>query len=122
GGLAWQLRGSGVQTLTEDGYLSSSRGVASAGREDALAKKWADAMTTNYPALAKALPAFAELRNCMDLAVVAALLAKEDLPAKANCDLSLLLAEKKIAVAEYHVPKTVDSRASLVRRGSGWIV
>jgi len=122
GGLAWQLRGSGVQTLTEDGYLSSSGGVASAGREDALAKKWADTMTSNYQALAKALPAFAELRNCMDLAVIAALLAKEDLPTKANCDLALLLDEKKIAVAEYDVPKTVDSRASLVRKGSGWIV
>jgi hypothetical protein len=121
-GLAWQLRGSGVQTLTEDGYLSSSGGVVSAGREDALAKKWADAMTSNYDSIAKAMPVFAELRNCMDLAVIASLLVKEGLPAKANCDLALLLDDKRIAVAEYHVPKTVDSRASLIRKGPGWIL
>jgi hypothetical protein len=121
-GLAWQLRGSGVQTLTEDGYLGSSGTVVSGGREDPLAKKWAEAMTTNYDGLAKALPVFAELRNCMDLAVVAALLVKEDLPAKTGCDLSLLLDEKRIAVAEYHVPKAVDSRASFVRKGQGGIL
>ena len=121
-GLAWQLRGSGVQTLTEDGYLGSSGAAVNAGREDAIAKKWADAMTNNYGALAKALPVFAELRNCMDLAVVAALLVKEDLPAKAGCDLSLLLDEKRIALGEYPAAKTVDSRASLVRKGPDWIL
>jgi hypothetical protein len=121
-GLAWQLRAGGVQTLTEDGYLSSSGAVASTGREDPLAKKWADAMTNNYAALSKSLPVLAELRNCIDLAVVGALLVKEDLPRKAGCDLSLLLDESRVAVAEYPVPKTVDSRASLVRKGRDWII
>ena len=87
-GLAWQLRGPGVQTLTEDGFLG--RGgtvVARPAKEHSLAKKWADAMTAKYDALAAKLPVFAELRNCMDLAVVAALLVKEDLPGRAGCDL-----------------------------------
>jgi hypothetical protein len=121
-GRSWQIRGTGVQTLTEDGYLNSSGAVVNAGRSDPTAKKWAEAMTANFAALAKAFPAFGELRNCMDVAVVAALLVKEDLPAAANCDLSLLLDEKRLAVADYQVPKTIDSRASLVRRGSDWIL
>ncbi len=120
-GLAWQLRGS-VQTLTEDGYVGSSGAVVATGREDPLAKKWADAMTNNYAALAKALPVFAELRNCIDLAVVAALLVKEDLTRKAGCDLPLLLDESRIAVAEYPVPKSIASRASFVRKGRDWII
>jgi hypothetical protein len=121
-GLAWQLRGSGVQTLTEDGYLGAAGAAVDAGRADPLAKKWADAMTDNYASLAKAMPVFGELRNCMDLAVVAALLVKEDLPGKTGCDLSLLLDEKQIGVAEYNVPQAVDSRASLVRKGREWIL
>jgi hypothetical protein len=121
-GLAWQLRGSGVRTLTEDGYVNAAGSLVNTGKEHPLAKKWADAMTTNYASLARALPIFAELRNCMDLAVVAALFVKEDLPAKAGCDLSLLLDERRVAIAEYPVPKTVDSRASLVRKGSTWIL
>jgi len=69
----------------------------------------------NFAALAKALPVFGELRNCMDLSVAAALFVKEDLPTAANCDLSLLLDEKRLPVAEYQVAKTIDSRASLIR-------
>jgi hypothetical protein len=121
-GLAWQLRGAGVQTLTEEAFLSASGVVKSAAREHSLAKKWADNMTNKYEAISKSLPVFGELRNCIDLAVVAALLTKEDLPGKAGCDLSLLLDEKQIAVAESHVPKTVDSRASFVQRGRDWIM
>ena len=116
--LAWQLRGSGVRTLAEDGRSRSG----GAGNENGLVHKWAAAMTSRYESLARAMPAFAELRNCMDLAVVAALLVKEDLPAKAGCDLSLLLDERRVAVAEYPVPHSVDSRASLVRKGAGWIL
>ncbi|HEX5104354.1 MAG TPA: DUF1598 domain-containing protein, partial [Pirellulaceae bacterium] len=112
-GLAWQLRGPGVQTLSEDGILGrGGKAVAREAKGNSLAKKWADTMTASYDALADKLPVFAELRNCMDLAVVGALLVKEDLPGRAGCDLSLLLEDKRVAVAEYHVPKTIDSRAS----------
>ena len=97
-------------------------GSAQPGKENGLVHKWAAAMTSRYDSLARAMPPFAELRNCMDLAVVAALLVKEDLPAKAGCDLSLLLDERRVAVAEYPVPQTVDSRASLVRKGASWIL
>ncbi len=121
-GLAWQLSGAGVKVMTEDGYLGSSGAVVNAGREDPLAKKWADAFTSHYAELAKRIPVFAELRNCIDLAVIAALLVKEDLAAKAGCDFSLLLDDRRIGIAEYATPKTIDSRASLVRKGRDWII
>jgi hypothetical protein len=89
---------------------------------DSLAKKWADAMTARYDALAAELPIFAELRNCMDLAVVAALLVKEDLPGRAGCDLGILLTDKRIAVAEFASPKSIDSRASLIRKEGRWVI
>jgi len=44
------------------------------------------------------------------------------LSGRAGCDLSLLLDEKRIAIAEHPVPRMVDSRASLVRKGRNWIV
>jgi hypothetical protein len=122
-GLAWQLRGTGVQALTEDGYISASGEVIDRrGKEEPLAKKWVETMTARYEELSAAAPIFGELRGCIDLAVVAALLTKEDLPGLANCDLSLLLDEKQITVAEYHAPKTIASQASVLRQGRGWIV
>lgn len=122
-GLAWQLRGPGVQALAEDGYLKSGRAsTVSRGKSTSLAEQWAETMSAKYEPLSQALPVFQELRNCMDLAVVAALLVKEDLPRKAGCDIALLLDDKRIQVASYPVPKTTDSRASLVRKGREWIV
>ena len=122
-GLAWQLRGQGVQTLTEEGYLGrGGKVVAGRSKDESLAKEWADAMTANYDALAVKMPVFAELRNCMDLAVVATLLVKEDLPNRAGCDLRVLLEDKRVAVAEYSVPRTIASRASLIRKQGRWVI
>jgi len=122
-GLAWQLRGAGVQTLAEDGVQGNKGRVIAVRHSDgSLSKKWADLMTAKYAGLAAKLPIFAELRNCMDLAVVAALLVKEDLPARSGCDLGLLLDGKQLPVAEQHAPRTIDSRASLVRKGRQTII
>jgi hypothetical protein len=122
-GLVFELRGGGVQAMTEEGFLGRDGAVVSGrGKEDLLARKWAETMTAKYEELSVALPIFAELRNCIDLAVVAALLLKEDLPGIAGCDLSLLMDDAKIQVALYQAPKTVASRASLVRKGQQWIV
>jgi hypothetical protein len=120
-GLAWRLSGPGVQTLSEAGYLRSAGGERRE-RDDALPRQWAADMTERYAQLSRAMPVFAELRNCMDLAVVAALLVKEELPGRAGCNLDLLLDERQVAVAEYAVPRQVDSRASLVRKGASWLL
>jgi hypothetical protein len=120
--LAWQIRGQGVQALSEDGFFGRNGRVASEQSSDSLAKKWADSLTVRYEALSAKLPVFGQLRNCMDLAVVGALLVHEDLPGRANCDLGLLGDEKRLAVAEHHTPKTLASRASLLRKEGEWII
>jgi hypothetical protein len=121
--LAWQIRGAGVMALSEDGYFSRRGRVASTEpSEDSLAKKWADALTARYEALSAKVPVFGQLRSCMDLAVVGALLIHHDLPGRAGCDLGLLLDDKRLAVAEHHVPKTLASRASLLKKDREWII
>jgi hypothetical protein len=108
--------------LTEEGFLGRGGAVVRGRKEDFVAKKWADAMTAKYEELSIALPIFADLRNCIDLAVVAALLVKEDLPARAQCDLSLLMDDARMQVAQYQTPQSVPSRASLIRKGQQWVV
>jgi hypothetical protein len=80
-------------------------------------------MTTHYEELSKKDAAFGELRNVMDMCVVAALLAKEQLLAKANCDLPMLWgSQAKLSVTEMNVPKEVESLCSSVKRGNSVIV
>lgn len=121
-GLAWQISGAGVKTMTEDGYLSASGRNVNTGREGRLAAQWAAAMTKNYDQLGDVVPVFAELRNCMDLAVVAALVAKHDLASKAGCPSPISESLATSRGPQYFVPKLVDSQASLIRGRRGWFV
>jgi hypothetical protein len=121
-GLAWELRGVGVQCLTAEDTFNSSGQRTNTGKGGPMAQKWADNLTARYDELAAKEPIFAELRNCIDLAVVSALIVKEDLTARAGCDLPILLGEKQFAVAEYNIPKQVESKATAVKKGRNWII
>jgi hypothetical protein len=121
-GLAWQLRGQAVKTLTEDGVLQSRGQIKHTNHSHPLAKRWADAMTEKYDELSAAIPLFGQLRNCMDLAVIAALISKEDLLNVAACDLKIMLDGSRLRGPQFHVPKSIGSRATVVRGRRGWLV
>lgn len=120
--LAWELRGVGVQAMTEESFLNQFGEVAPTGRENSVAQKWADSFTENYEQLAAELPVYGELQNLIDLAVVSALIFKEDLPGATGYNLPVLLTPKVLTSAEYHVPQTVDSAASFVKRGNQYLI
>ena len=85
--LVWQIRGSGVKTLTEnDRYTEDGKAVRT-GQQNRLAKKWADMMTERYDELADAEPVFRELQNLMDLSVAAAIIRKYDMASQVGAEL-----------------------------------
>ena len=108
-GLAWEIRGRSVRAETEK-------------NAHALAKKWAGLMTERYDKLSKSIPVFAKLQNCMDLAVIAAIVTDYQLPKVAGVELDMLMDEKKSQVAKLPVPTKLASHASAVRRGREWII
>ena len=91
-GLAWEIRGQGVKAMTEDEFVDEQGKVQQTGRKSPLAQKWADAMTKKYEELSQKDAIFGELRNIMDMSVVAALIVKNDLASKAQCNLPMLMA------------------------------
>jgi len=122
-GLAWQLRGSGVKAMTEDEFVTASGGVEGTGRTSPIAQKWADAMTAKYDDLSTKDPVFGELRNLMDMSVVAALIAKERLFEKAGCSTPLLTDSKsKLRISSWNTPKTVASQCSAIKKSRTWII
>jgi hypothetical protein len=121
-GLTWELRGAGVKTLTEDAFISAAGATPQAGKTSSTAQRWADLMTAKYEELSNKEPIFADLRNCMDMAIVAALITKENLAAKAGCKFTLLLDAMELPADDYGVPKQTDSKASTIKKGSNWII
>ena len=119
-GLAWELRGQGVRCLTEQEFLNEAGQKQKTGGVDPTAQKWADTFTEKFADLAHEDSSFGALRNVMDLAVVGALLVKEQLLARSNLDAPNLMGGQPLD--EYPVPRMVASQASFVKAGRQWIV
>jgi hypothetical protein len=115
-GLAWELRGSGVKALTEEDFLTATGGLRHSGKASPLGQKWADNMTEKYAELAVADPIFGELQNCMELAIVGALLVKERLTEKAGYSMPTLLESPAVKPDVFDAPKQVESKSGLMSR------
>ena len=100
-GLSWEFRGGSVQAMTEEDFLTANGAREHTGKANRLAQRWADNMTKKYNALAVAEPIFGQLQNCMELAIVGALIVKENLPAKTGNSLPALMDEKSFKTEEY---------------------
>jgi hypothetical protein len=121
-GLGWEFQGAGVKCMTEEDFQAASGSREHTGRANPIAQRWADNMTHHYGELAVAEPVFGELQNCMELAIAAALIVRENLPQKAGCDLPTLLNGTSIKPVELQPPTQVDSRVSMLRKGHNWVI
>jgi len=119
-GLAWELRGTGVKCLTEQDMMLAGGGRQHSGQSEPVAEKWANTFTDNFEELAREDSTFGQLRNVMDLAVVAALMSKEGLTQFAGLEMPQLTGGT--ALDEYPAPRSVASQASLVKKGRNWII
>lgn len=122
-GLAFELRGRGVKCMAEDEIVDAQGNVSGKGSATGAVQQWADLMTAHYDELSVKDAAFGELRNVMDMCVISALIAKEQLLAKAGCDLPTLWSpQSKLGVAVMNVPKEVETLCSSVKKGNSLIV
>jgi hypothetical protein len=119
-GLAWELRGQGVKCLTEQDVMTAAGGRQHTGQSEPIAQQWADNFTANFDELAREDSTFGQLRNVMDLAVVAALLAKEGLSELAALEIPQLTGAAPLD--QYAAPRSVASQASLVKKGRNWVI
>ena len=122
--LAWEIRGQGVKAMTEDEIVAADGTVQGTGREDPTAKQWADLLTQHYTPLSAKDPTLAQLRNLMDLCVVAAVIQREDLVGLAGGNGFPLLArpDSTFAVAQLPAPKTLEPQCSFVRIGRNYVI
>lgn len=121
-GQAFELRGASVRCLTEDDFVAANGQREASGQANPVAQEWADKMNERYEALAVALPVFGELQNIMDLALVAALVAQEDLRHRAGASLETLYDAARLTTTEVPVPSQVPTATSFVKRGRNYII
>ncbi|HZZ27103.1 MAG TPA: DUF1598 domain-containing protein [Pirellulales bacterium] len=121
-GLAWEIRGQGVQCMAEEDYFAANGQRQVNAKPNPLAQKWADSMTSHFEELAQKDSIFGDLRNCIDLAVAGALVQKENLLEKVGFQPQYLLNDKLLIATGYNPPKQVDSKVSLLKKGSNYVI
>lgn len=120
--LAWQITGRRMKCLTESDVAAAGGLARGTAPTDKVAEAWCGALTANYDALCRKQPVFAELVNCVDLAVVAALISGRQLDDRAGLDLAPLRDATKLALPTYQSPDTLATVAVGFKRGNRWIV
>ena len=122
-GLVWQIRNNGVKTLTENMRFGADGKAVAIGKPNKLAQKWADMMTDRYDELAAAEPVFHELRNLMDLSVVAAIIRKHRMEEQVGLQLPAIKNETQaISIGGLNTPKQIPSQSSFVHINNSWLV
>jgi len=120
--LAWQFTGRRMKCLTESDVVGRNGVERGKAPVDKTAERWCAAMTANYEALAAKQPVFAELTNCIDLAVVAALIHGRQLDKRAGLDLGPLLDETLLALPTYEPATSVPTVATGAKKGTTWVL
>lgn len=120
-GLAWEIRGQGVQCLAEEDFVNASGDVTrGGGRKGTDANRWAAKLTERFDDLASHDSAFGHVRNAFDLSVVSALLTMQDLWSVAKLETPQL--NSGFQLEEYNTPRYVATQATFLKRGGKWVV
>jgi hypothetical protein len=121
--LAWKISGQRVKTMTETEAFDQAGQRKQTGKADPVAKKWAENFTKKIGELAVKDPVFGELRNVMDLCLVAALIESQNLQSLAACDLSSILGNHgQVETIKLDVAKSLDPQISFLQTAQGLLV
>ncbi len=117
--LAMQLEGEGVRLVGEDEVVSKDGKRSKAGgRINQASDSFVKAFTKVYPKLAEAAPVYAQLRNCIDLAVAAAFIQHQDYYDLAKWKPETLSSETAFPVETLNPPQQVETAVNALWRGN----
>ncbi len=121
--LAWQLTGTGIKAMTEDELVDLQGARTGTGRANKMAQRWADLFTEKFDELCVHNAAFGDLRNVMDLAIVATVISGHQLEQVAGCEIGLLKGQAgQLPTPSWETPKTITPECSFIRGQTGWVV
>lgn len=116
--LAISLEGQGVKLVGADELVArdGSRQETEV-KTGGASKAFTDSFTQNYPKISEKSPVYAELRNLVDMAVVAAYLQSEDIYGQLEWETVVFKNEARFSIQTEKAPKKVESAVAAVWRG-----
>lgn len=115
-GDAYQFSGQRLQLLSQDEFISVS-GQRTPATERFSSQKYAKIFTEKLPELAIAVPVIGELQNLTDIAILSALIRRENLATKLNWKMDVFLDSTKLPHVSGPTPLKVPSIGNWKRSG-----
>jgi hypothetical protein len=106
---AFELKGQGVQVLSENEMIAEDGSRIHTGKSDHHTELFAKNFTKAFPALAEKYHVYAELQNIFDLALVCSLIESSDLPQQVNWQPTCFLDDNQYQVPLGFAPQLVES-------------
>jgi hypothetical protein len=115
--LGMELVGNGVKLVSEDQIVSADGSRHVTGKADKASHDFVSGFTRKYAEIAQKVPVYAQLRNCIDLAVAAAFIQEHHYYDKAGWQMETFADEKAVPVETLNVPTQVESVVTSVWKG-----
>jgi len=115
---ALELIGDGVKLVNADEVVAADGSRAKSGTIDAASRDFTQNFTKKYPELAAVSPVYSQLRNCIDLAMLAAFMQQKDYYAKAGWEMPLFGSETAYPVRTLSAPQQVETAVASVWKGN----
>lgn len=116
--LAMQLVGAGVKLISENEHITAQGGRVQTKRINRASQVFTKSFTQKYLELARRSPVYGQLRNIVDMTIVAAFLQHYDLYQTLNWEAKLFTDENRIKLETYNIPKQVESAVNVVWKGN----
>ncbi len=105
---AMQLVGNGVKLIGANERVESDGSRNSSAAVDRASNNFTRQFTEKFAALSEKSPVYAQLRNLMDMSIVAAFIKEMDYYGKVNWEMNLFADESKLPVQTYRTPTHVE--------------
>lgn len=115
--LALELVGQGVKLIGEDELVRPDGTRVEAARKDRASQLFVNSFTAKYGDVAKSTPVYGQLKNCIDLTIVAAFMKSKGFYDRVDWRMETFGNEAKFAVNTRNTPKKVETAVNVVWKG-----
>ena len=114
---AMELVGQRVKLIGANEIVAADGIRAASGCIDSASGRFTGGFTAKYEEIAKAVPVYAQLRNCIDVAVAAAFIKEQDFYERAGWTMDLFQDESRYQIQNVAAPERVETVVASVWKG-----
>ncbi len=115
---AMELVGDGVKLIGENELVTAAGVRQQSDHVDRASQVFVHSFTENYAALAEKSAVYAQMRNLIDMSIIAAFIQEQDYYGQANWTMEFFGDEERFPVETYQTPEQVESACTAIWKGS----